>query len=84
MPGSKITIAGLGLDVSWKLFALSGCGLFLFSIVAIVIFSLVAGIKVNVRNAEWFRRIYDQKHVEQVEEDRRFFPILKEQVEGEL
>ena len=84
MAGPKITIAGLGLDISWKLFALSGCGLLLLSIVAIVVFALVAGIKVNGRNAEWFRRIYDQKHVEQVEEDRRFFPILKEQVEVEL
>ena len=75
--GPKLTVAGYGLDISWKLWAL-------IIILALVFFALVAGIKVNIRNAEWFRRIHNKQYIEPVEETRRFFPILKEQVEVEL
>ena len=71
--GPKLTIAGYGLDISWKLWVL-------VIILALVFFALVAGIKVNVRNVyrNWFPR-WTVPAVEEVKTpDSRWPRILRD------
>lgn len=65
----KLTIAGLGVDVSWKVFALAVFTLIIASILSIVLLAMVAGVKVNVRNWAWFRGV--PRQVESVDDEER-------------
>lgn len=66
----KLTIAGLGIDVSWKVFALAAFGMIIASILSITLLAMVAGVKVNVRNWHWLRGIRPHQ-VETVEDEER-------------